>query len=53
MTIPVATHDPLVNSRCDRIVRLRDGRVVEEMDSAPGASPPDVLARISCLDMGR
>ena len=30
MTVIVATHDPGVASRCDRIVRLRDGRVVED-----------------------
>ena len=30
MTVIVATHDPGVASRCDRVVRLRDGRVVDE-----------------------
>jgi putative ABC transport system ATP-binding protein len=53
MTVLVATHDPLVASRCDRIIRLRDGRVVEELDVTPGASASDVLARISRLDAGR
>lgn len=52
MTILVATHDPLVASRCDRIVRLRDGRVVEELEVDSGASAADVLARISRLDAG-
>jgi putative ABC transport system ATP-binding protein len=31
MTVIVATHDPLVASRCDRVVRLRDGRVVDDV----------------------
>jgi putative ABC transport system ATP-binding protein len=53
MSVIVVTHDPLVASRCDRIVRLRDGRVVEEMDVAPDATASDVLARISRLDTGR
>ncbi len=30
MTILVATHDPVIVSRCDRMVRLLDGRVVED-----------------------
>ena len=27
MTLVVATHDPLVATRCDRIIELRDGGV--------------------------
>jgi putative ABC transport system ATP-binding protein len=30
MTVIVATHDPVVASRCDRVIRLRDGRVVDD-----------------------
>jgi putative ABC transport system ATP-binding protein len=52
MSIIVATHDPLVASRCDRIIRLRDGRVVEELDVSPDATASDVLARINRLDAG-
>ncbi len=36
MTILVATHDPLIASRCDEIVELRDGRVVATRRS-PGS----------------
>jgi putative ABC transport system ATP-binding protein len=31
MTILVATHDPVVAARCDRIIHLHDGRVVDEV----------------------
>jgi putative ABC transport system ATP-binding protein len=31
MTVIVATHDPLVASRCDRVVKLRDGKVVDDV----------------------
>jgi predicted ABC-type transport system involved in lysophospholipase L1 biosynthesis ATPase subunit len=33
MTVIVATHDAVIASRCDRIIRLLDGRLVE--DSLP------------------
>ncbi len=39
MTVIVATHDPLVASRCDRVVRLRDGRVVDDGRSRMGRPP--------------
>jgi putative ABC transport system ATP-binding protein len=48
MTVLVATHDPVVASRCDRIVRLADGRVAEDtvlLDPDPEA----LLDRISRL----
>jgi putative ABC transport system ATP-binding protein len=47
MTVVVATHDPLVASRCDRVVRLVDGRIVEELAVGPTVSPEDVFERIS------
>lgn len=31
-TMVLATHDPELASRCDRIVRMRDGRIVETTD---------------------
>ncbi|WP_213450693.1 ABC transporter ATP-binding protein [Rhizomonospora bruguierae] len=33
MTVVVATHEDAVTRRCDRVVRLRDGRVVEDSAS--------------------
>jgi putative ABC transport system ATP-binding protein len=31
-TILLATHDPLVAARCDRLVRLHDGRLTDDVD---------------------
>jgi predicted ABC-type transport system involved in lysophospholipase L1 biosynthesis ATPase subunit len=28
-TFVIVTHDPQVGDRCDRIIRMRDGRVIE------------------------
>ena len=49
MTVLVATHDPQVAACCDRLVRLRDGRVVEDVPLG-GTQPADrTLERISRL----
>ena len=47
MTGVVGTHDPLVASRCDRIVRLRDGRVIDDLTVPPGIEPDAMLDRIT------
>ena len=52
MTVVVATHDPVVASRCDRIIRLRDGRVVDDIE-VERTDGDDVLSRISRFDPGR
>jgi putative ABC transport system ATP-binding protein len=52
MTVLVATHDPLVASRCDRVVKLHDGRVTDDLGLQPGASEADVLAQIGRLSGG-
>jgi putative ABC transport system ATP-binding protein len=35
-TILLATHDPVVASRCDRLVRLQDGHVTDDVDLRGG-----------------
>ena len=50
MTIIVATHDPVIAARCDRIVRLRDGRVVEDVKVSTAMDADALLGRIGRLD---
>jgi len=52
MTVLVATHDPLVASRCDRVVKLHDGRITDDLGLHPDASEVDVLAQIGRLSGG-
>jgi ABC-type lipoprotein export system ATPase subunit len=46
----IATHDALVASRCDRIVRLLDGSVLDELDVPTTVEPEALLDRISRMD---
>ena len=47
MTVLVATHDSVVASRCDRIIRLLDGRIRDDVTVTPAEKPEAVLERIS------
>ncbi len=50
MTILLATHDQQVASRADRLIRLRDGHIIDDLQ-VPAAQPPgNILERISGLD---
>jgi putative ABC transport system ATP-binding protein len=46
-TILVATHDPLIASRCDAVVRIRDGLLVDHVAVERNESPEETLERIS------
>ena len=50
MTVIVATHDSVIASRCDRIVRLLDGRVLDEVAVEAAGPPDEVLERISRIE---
>jgi len=50
LTVMIATHDALVASRCDRIVRLLDGSVLDELDVPTTVEPEALLDRISRMD---
>ncbi|MFC0007084.1 ABC transporter ATP-binding protein [Micromonospora siamensis] len=49
MTIVLATHERAVAARCDRLVRLGDGRIVEDEDLTAGEDPADTFDRASRL----
>ncbi|MDW5324568.1 ABC transporter ATP-binding protein [Plantactinospora sp. KLBMP9567] len=49
VTILLATHEQHIAARCDRLVRLRDGRVTEDLDLTGGDGPDHTLARASQL----
>jgi len=50
MMVFIGTHDALVASRCDRIVRLLDGRIVDEVEVPAGLEPEVVLERITRVE---
>ncbi|MHC4224946.1 MAG: ABC transporter ATP-binding protein [Planctomycetota bacterium] len=45
-TVVIVTHDPRDAARADRIVRLEDGRIVDEQRLSPNGGPDDVLNRL-------
>jgi putative ABC transport system ATP-binding protein len=50
MTAIVATHDAVVASACERIIRLRDGRILDEITVPRELDLDGALDRISRLD---
>jgi putative ABC transport system ATP-binding protein len=48
-TILVATHSSAVAARCDRVVRLRDGAIVDDRTLAAGDDPDATLRRVGGL----
>lgn len=48
-TVVVATHDPVIASRCDRIVRLQDGRIFDVTDVQPDEAAA-LLERVTRLE---
>jgi putative ABC transport system ATP-binding protein len=51
MTILIATHEQHVAARCDRLVRLRDGAVVDDIDLREGQSAKETLDRVTRLHL--
>lgn len=49
MTIVLATHDQRIAARCDRLIRLGDGRIVDDLDLTQGEDPADTLDRATRL----
>ena len=46
ITIVLATHDSQVAARCDRVVRLLDGRVTDDVDVRGDADVEATLGRL-------
>lgn len=38
VTVLIATHDPQIATQCDRLIRLQDGRMTDDIDLRGGAS---------------
>jgi ABC-type lipoprotein export system ATPase subunit len=49
----IATHDPLIASRCDRVVTLQDGEVVDDLIVPRPTDAEELLDEIGRLDPGR
>ena len=47
MTLVVATHDVAVASCCDRVVRIVDGRVRDQIDVLAATDLEGTLARLA------
>jgi putative ABC transport system ATP-binding protein len=50
MTVIVVTHNPLVAARGDRVARLHDGRLVDDVQVPRPVPPEEMLARISRIE---
>lgn len=49
MTIVLASHDPQIAARCERLIRLRDGAVVDDIDLSEGYPVEDVIRQVGQL----
>jgi putative ABC transport system ATP-binding protein len=50
VTVVLATHDPVVASRCERVACLLDGRVVDDVSVPRGNGEEELLERIGRIE---
>jgi putative ABC transport system ATP-binding protein len=49
MTIVLASHDPQIAARAERLIRLRDGAVIDDIQLTTGQTGQDIIRHISQL----
>lgn len=49
MTIVLASHDPQIAARSERLIRLRDGGIVDDIDLTEGYSSEDMIRHVGQL----
>jgi putative ABC transport system ATP-binding protein len=49
VTIMIATHEQHIAARCDRLIRLRDGQIIEDVELTDGEQPGATLDRVGRL----
>jgi len=49
MTVIIATHDPQIAAGCDRLIRLRDGAVTDDIEIADGYPVDETIRRVGQL----
>ncbi len=51
VTVLIATHEQHITARCDRMIRLRDGRIVDDVQLTEGEQPDTTLDRVGRLTL--